>query len=197
MSAIKDAFQAFVHPEWKPTRSESALALSAAVGVPVALGFVSGLLCSKDIAGWYKTLKKPRWTPPAWVFGPTWTVLYVLLGFASWSVWTHGGTDKQAYALGFYVFTVLLNLAWTPLFFKARKLDLALGEVLLQLGALSATIVSFHAAEPLAALLLIPVWLVTLFAVFLTNSIFQLNPQNNRRALHKVIKTLKKYAAPE
>jgi len=78
----------------------------------------------------YKTLRKPRWTPPAWVFGPVWTVLYVLLGFSSWSVWTHGGTGSQSIPLGYYLVTLALNLAWSPLFFKARKLDLALLGVL-------------------------------------------------------------------
>jgi len=197
MSAIKDVYQAFVHPEWKPTRSEAALALGGAIGIPVVLGGLIGALCSKDIAVWYKTLRKPRWTPPAWVFGPVWTVLYVLLGFSSWSVWTHGGTGSQSIPLGYYLVTLALNLAWSPLFFKARKLDLALLGVLGQLFFLTATIVSFHRTEPLAAALLTPVWLVTLFAVFLTFSIFKLNPQNNRRTFHKAIRALKKFAEPE
>lgn len=75
-------------------------------------------------------MKKPTWTPPAWVFGPVWSLLYILLGFASWSVWTHGGTEKQKIPLGFYAATLILNLSWTPIFFKARKLDLALVNVI-------------------------------------------------------------------
>ena len=64
--------------------------------------------------------------PPSQVAGPIWIVLLALLGFASWSVWTHGGAEKQKIPLGFYVATLLLNLGWAPLFFRARKLDLVL-----------------------------------------------------------------------
>lgn len=75
-------------------------------------------------------MKKPKWTPPSWVFGPAWATVYVLLGFSSWSVWTHGGWEKQKIPLLFYAATLVLSLAWIPLFFKAKKFDLALIAVL-------------------------------------------------------------------
>ena len=78
----------------------------------------------------YRKVKKPNWTPPAWVFGPAWAVVYVLLGFSSWSVWTHGGWEKQKVPLIFYAATLMLSLAWIPLFFQAKKFDLALIAVL-------------------------------------------------------------------
>lgn len=74
----------------------------------------------------YRKVKKPRWTPSEWVFGPAWAGLYLLMGFSSWSVWTHGGWEKQKVPLMFYGLTLLLSLVWTPIIFRTRKFDLAL-----------------------------------------------------------------------
>lgn len=72
-------------------------------------GAAIGISLREDVSGWYKTLKKPRWNPPAWVFGPVWTVLYSAMGVAAWRVWKAGG---GALPLGLYAAQLALNFAW-------------------------------------------------------------------------------------
>jgi tryptophan-rich sensory protein len=183
-SKLKQAGEAvadYIHPEWTPSRKDGAIALAAFILVPFVGGMLIGALLQKDTKTWYRTLSKPKWTPPTAFFGPVWGVLYVLMGYASWSVWTHGGFEKQAIPLGFYALYTALNFAWTPVMFKGHKLDLALLTILGVLGALSSTIVAFHHVEPLAAVVLVPNWFFLVFATFLTFRLYQLNPQKSRR----------------
>lgn len=72
-------------------------------------GAAIGISLREDVSGWYKTLKKPRWNPPAWVFGPVWTVLYSAMGVAAWRVWKAGGGPLP---LGLYAAQLALNFAW-------------------------------------------------------------------------------------
>ena len=74
----------------------------------------------------YKTLNKPSWQPPNWLFGPVWTALYAMMGVASWLVWQKGG---GALALSLYAVQLALNLAWTPLFFTKHQLTYALADI--------------------------------------------------------------------
>lgn len=74
----------------------------------------------------YKTLKKPSWQPPNWLFGPVWTALYAMMGVASWMVWQKAG---GAVPLSLYAVQLALNLAWTPLFFKKHQLTYALADI--------------------------------------------------------------------
>ena len=74
----------------------------------------------------YKTLKKPSWQPPNWLFGPVWTALYAMMGVASWLVWQKSGGTL---ALSLYAIQLALNLAWTPLFFTKHQLTYALADI--------------------------------------------------------------------
>ena len=68
--------------------------LVAALAAPLAVAFVSGLATSAGVRDWYPSLVKPSFTPPDWVFGPTWTVLYVMMGLALWWVWRRQGNRR-------------------------------------------------------------------------------------------------------
>ena len=68
---------------------------------------------------WYVALDKPAWNPPAWIFGPAWTLLYTLMAIAAWLVWKRGGWRRP---LPLYFVQLLLNAAWTPIFFGAHQL---------------------------------------------------------------------------
>jgi len=113
---------------------------------------------------WYESLAKPAWTPPGWVFPLVWTTLYVLMGTAAWLV-GRGAEGKRAALVAFGV-QLALNAAWTPVFFGAHRIFLAL----LILGALwlmiVVTMIAFHRVNRVAAWLLVPyvVW-VSLAAV--------------------------------
>lgn len=118
--------------------------------------------------------RKPSWNPPNWLFGPTWTVLYTLMGIASWRVWKAGG---GALPLGLYTTQLLLNLAWSPIFFKLHKLAAASVEITVLLGVLAATMYEFNKVDQAAALMLVPYAGWTSFAAALTYTIWHLNPE--------------------
>ena len=98
------------------------LGLGAAVLVPLGVGGLGGLATARSIPTWYAGLEKPSWNPPNWLFGPAWTLLYVLMGVASWLVWRQARKGKAVgLALTLYGIQLALNLAWSFIFFGARR----------------------------------------------------------------------------
>ena len=150
--------------------------LPVALAVPVVGGFLSGFLSGGFRTPAYARLKKPSWQPPSWVFGPMWTTLYLLMGAASWLLWTATAAPAslRAASLGLYALQLALNLAWTPLFTAghtkaALALLLVLDIVVLQL------IVAAAYVRPLAAALLVPYFLWLALATALNGAIVKLN----------------------
>ncbi|GLJ18035.1 hypothetical protein SUGI_0318250 [Cryptomeria japonica] len=105
---------------------------------------------------WYKQLKKPPWTPPNWAFPVVWTILYAMMGVAAWRVWIHGGFENQGAALGVYLFQLLLNFLWTPLFFGLHSPSAAFADIVLLWFAIAATIYLFWHVDAVAAYMLVP-----------------------------------------
>jgi translocator protein len=126
--------------------------------------------------GWYEGLVKPAWNPPAWLFGPVWSLLYVMMAVAAWLVWREGGWRTQRRALFLFLLQWLLNALWTPLFFGLHRPDLALAEILLLWLALVATLLVFWRVRPLAGLLLVPYLAWSSFAALLNFTLWRLNP---------------------
>ena len=124
---------------------------------------------------WYPTLRKPTWNPPAWIFGPVWTVLYLLMAVAAWCVWQQTGRLTLAGPLGIFLLQLLLNAAWSPLFFGLRNPLAGLIDVGLLWGAIGWTLITFWQVTPLAGALLIPYWLWVSFATVLNFVIWRLN----------------------
>ncbi len=142
----------------------------------LALSFaasISGVFVSTK--GWYAGLTKPPWNPPAWVFGPAWTTLYVLMAVAAWLVWREGGWKRQRFPLGLFLLQWLLNALWTPLFFGMHCSGLAVAEIILLWLALAATLWSFWRVRWVAGLLLVPYLVWVAFAGMLNFTIWQLN----------------------
>jgi benzodiazapine receptor len=150
------------------------LSVAIAIGLPVAAGVGVGLSLKDDVKGWYKTLRKPSWTPPDWLFGPVWTALYTAMGYASYLVWKEGGGSLP---LTLYGIQLVMNLAWSPLFFKKHEIGFALLDITALLGVLGATIVQFNKVSPTASYLLLPYLAWTSYATALTASIYKKNPQ--------------------
>ena len=71
-------------------RAQDVIGLIIAVAVPLAVGAVGSIATSSSVTTWFPTLAKPPWNPPNWIFGPVWTLLYVLMGVAVWLVWRNG-----------------------------------------------------------------------------------------------------------
>src|SRR5436190_10402182 len=80
---------------------------------------------------WYSHLHKAAWTPPSYLFAPIWTALYVLMAFAAWLVWLEGGFKKQSFALGLFLFQLVLNAAWSYICFGLHALPLSVANITL------------------------------------------------------------------
>jgi benzodiazapine receptor len=120
----------------------------------------------------YGRLAQPDWAPPAWVFGPVWTVLYAMIAVAGWLVWRRTGWNT---ALTVYGVQLALNAVWTPIFFGAGRYGWALVDIVLLWVAIAATIVLFWRHSRAAALLLVPYWAWVSFATSLNAAIWALN----------------------
>ena len=102
------------------TKPLSATRLTLALVGFIIVTFCAPLLgiFSKPEA-WYAALYKPEWNPPHWIFGPVWTILYLMMAMPAWLVWKRDGWQR---ALMFYFIQLALNVAWTPTFFGAHEL---------------------------------------------------------------------------
>lgn len=151
----------------------------ALVTVPLILfvGILIGQLSGSGFGNrWFDALLKPTWFPPGWVFGAAWTVLYVLLGIAAAMILNARGASGRNVAIGLFAGQLLLNFSWSPLFFAAHKVTLALGLILLILAVAIAATVAFARIRKSAAWLMVPYLAWLLFAAMLNWKIDQLNP---------------------
>ncbi|GAA3547510.1 tryptophan-rich sensory protein [Nocardioides daeguensis] len=138
----------------------------------VALVAVLGALAASGSAQTYRALDLPPYAPPSWVFGPVWTVLYVLIAVAGWLAWRVGAGRSGLVAWGVQL---LLNLAWTPLFFAADRYGWALVDIVALLGAIVVTMVVFARSSRAAAWLLAPYLAWVAFATALNAGILALD----------------------
>jgi benzodiazapine receptor len=155
-------------------RGDTAKLVAAVVGTEL-VGAASALASGTDFRPYFDALRKPPLTPPAVVFGPAWTTLYLLMGVAAWLVWRQGIERQSALALGLFAAQLLLNAAWSVLFFGAHRTGWALVEMALLWLAILATIVAFWRIRPLAAALLLPYLVWVSFAAYLNAGIARLN----------------------
>jgi translocator protein len=125
---------------------------------------------------WYAALNKPDWNPPGWIFGPVWTMLYVMMAVAAWLVWQRGGFAVQRRPLGLFLVQLALNMLWTLLFFGLRQPGVAFAEILLLWLVILATLLAFRSVSRAAAWLLAPYLAWVSFAAVLNGVIWRLNP---------------------
>lgn len=151
----------------------------ALVTVPgvVLLGFLSGRsVAAGEENGWYMALAKPALNPPGWVFPIVWTLLYILMGVALAVVLNARGARGRGAALALFAVQLLLNLAWTPIFFGMHRVSLALAVIVAMLIAAIATTILFGRVRALAAWLMVPYLVWISFAAGLTWRVGVLNP---------------------
>ncbi len=139
-------------------------------------GVVGALTTTTGSSPWYQTLAKPSFQPPGWVFGPVWTLLYTLMGIAAWRVWRRG-RDSPGVHLAVVLFGIqlALNAAWSPIFFGAHAITLALVVLLLLSAAVLATLVAFVRIDRPAGWMLAPYLAWVTFASILNAAIVNLN----------------------
>lgn len=135
-----------------------------------------GAIASVDAGSFYQQLNRPDWAPPAWVFGPAWSLLYTLMGIAVWLVWRAQGFRAARTALSLFLIQLACNALWSWLFFSWHQGALAFADVLLLWMLILATLVSFWRVRPLAGALLLPYLAWVTFAAALTWSVWQRNP---------------------
>jgi tryptophan-rich sensory protein len=154
----------------------NAVQLILAITLPLAVGGLSGFATARGVETWYPTLVKPPFNPPAWVFGPTWTVLYILMGVALFLVWRQG-LDTQGVRLALIIFGVqlMLNALWSIIFFRMQSPGWAFAEILVLWIAIIATLWAFWRVLPAAGWLLVPYLAWVSFAAVLNGSIWILN----------------------
>ncbi|RCW44663.1 TspO/MBR related protein [Halopolyspora algeriensis] len=157
------------------SRRRSAAGAGVFAGLVIAAAAV-GSVAVGSAGRTYSALQLPAWAPPAWLFGPVWSVLYTMIAVSGWLLWRNaGGIAPARLALGFYAGQLVLNAAWTPLFFGARRYGLALIEILLLVVVLIVTVVLFARRHRIAAGLLLPYLGWTIFAACLNAAIWMLN----------------------
>lgn len=141
-----------------------------------AAAAATGAVASAEARAFYLGLERPSWAPPAGVFGPAWTLLYLLMAVAAWRVWCERGFAAARGALGLYLGQLALNALWSWLFFRWHQGALALADGVVLWLLILATLVAFWRVRPLAGALLVPYLGWVSYAVVLTAAVWLLNP---------------------
>jgi benzodiazapine receptor len=156
-------------------RTQTVIALLIALLLCYGAAALGGLVGARGGGAWYADLEKPSWTPPSWVFGPVWTVLYGMMAAAVWLIWLDRRRGRAAAPMLLFAVQLALNAAWSPLFFALRRPDLAFADIVLLWLALVATVWLFLKRRAIAGLLLVPYLLWVSFAAALNLTIWRLN----------------------
>lgn len=145
------------------------------VAICFAAAGVGGWFTGSSVKTWYPELLKPPVTPPPWVFGPVWTALYVLVATAAWVVWQRHLFHDVSLPLAFFFGQLILNAAWSCIFFGLRRPALALVEILILLLAIALTTLSFFPYSRAAFWLMTPYLGWVGYATYLNFGIWRLN----------------------
>ncbi len=143
--------------------------------IPLSVGAVAGMFTSQAVPNWYASLNRPSFSPPNWVFGPVWTTLYILLGFSFFLIWKESPSQKRNLAIKVFTIQMLLNFAWSFIFFYFNMIGVALLEIILLWINIAVMIRLFYKIKPLAAYLNIPYLLWVSFATVLNAGYYFLN----------------------
>lgn len=147
------------------------------VGLCLLVGISNAAVTAGSAQGWYAGLRHPPGTPPNWLFGPVWTLLYLLLGVAAWLVWRRidVGADRKRAALRAWGWALAANALWSPVFFGLHRPDFSLMVIVLMLGTAALALRRFRPLQPLGAALLLPYLAWTGYAAYLNAGVWWLN----------------------
>lgn len=143
--------------------------------LPAVAASVGGAATASSVDSWYRTLRTPSFNPPGSLFGPVWTVLYIMMGVADYLVNTHGTGGRREHAQRVYRIQLGLNSLWSVIFFGLRAPGFALIEIVGLWTAIVLTIRAFWPISRVAALMLVPYLLWTTFATVLNAAIWWKN----------------------
>jgi benzodiazapine receptor len=154
------------------SRTRDVAGLTAFVILCFGVSTLGGRAAAGAVPDWYAALHKPAWTPPGWVFGPVWTLLYPVMAVAGWLAWREG---RSRIAPLLFLLQLALNGAWPWLFFAEHRLDLAYYDVVALVLAILATVWAFWRTSRLAGLMLLPYLAWVGYAAALSRAIWRLN----------------------
>jgi len=152
------------------------VALVLFVALCLGIGALGASVTATSVDTWYAGLVKPSFNPPDEVFGPVWTVLYVLMGVAAWRVWRSADRDTTRGPLTLFALQLAINLGWTVVFFGLHKIASAVATIVVLDVAVLVTMLAFRSVDRLAALLMLPYVAWVAFATVLNVAIWRLNP---------------------
>jgi len=136
---------------------------------------VAGIASQFEPGEWYANIAKPIWTPPGWVFGPVWGLLYLSMSVSAWLVWRRRLETNISWALGLYLMQLTVNGVWSWLFFGQQWIGLALVDLLALVALVAITVVMFLRVLRVAGLMLLPYLLWVSFAAALNFQIWRMN----------------------
>ncbi|MFZ2000682.1 MAG: TspO/MBR family protein [Candidatus Sulfotelmatobacter sp.] len=151
------------------------MALLTFFGICFTVAASGSVFTSSSVKTWYPGLLQPAGTPPPWVFGPVWSILYLLMAAAAWLVWRQRIHEDVWLALALFMVQLILNGLWPLVFFGLRRPGTALVEIIVLLAAIAVTAMRFAEFSRLAFWLMTPYVAWVLYASYLNFGIWRLN----------------------
>lgn len=151
------------------------LKLIISIILPLGLGALAGTITPQSDPGWYESINRPSFNPPGWVFGPVWSALYILMGISLYLIWKTDASRNRNQAILIFFIQLLLNFAWSFIFFYFKMIGLALIEIITLWIFIVIMLVKFYKIKPIASYINIPYLLWVTFASVLTASYYLLN----------------------
>jgi translocator protein len=159
-----------------PKALRSGILLLICIALPLIVGMIGSFFTLDNIPTWYAALNKPAFNPPAWVFGPVWTILYILMGISLYLILRNGVTTPAVrWGVILFAVQIVLNLLWSIIFFGMHSIFFAFVVIIMLLVSLVATIISFYRVSKPAAWLLVPYLCWLGFASVLNGTIWIIN----------------------
>lgn len=152
--------------------------LIAAIAICFLAAAIGSVFTSSAIPGWYQTIKKPSFNPPSWIFGPVWTILYLLMGLSAYLVWKKESffrKNKVNQSLLIFLVQLIFNALWSVVFFGLNDIVGAMAVIVALWFLILATIIQFYKMSKTAAYLLVPYFLWVTFASILNLAIVLIN----------------------
>ena len=156
-------------------KSTDVIKLILSVGVPLLAGGVGGLVTTPAISTWYVTLNKPWFTPPGWLFGPVWTLLYILMGLALFLVWRSPRSRIRDIGIALFAVQLAVNVFWSFAFFGLENTLYGVLTIIPLWVLIAATIFQFYKVSKGAAFLMVPYILWVSIATALNTAVYLLN----------------------
>ena len=149
--------------------------LVVSIVLPLGIGAFAGMFTSQAIPGWYNTLNSPSFSPPNWIFGPVWTMLYIVMGISLYLIWDLPPDNERNLALIAFGVQLLFNFCWSFIFFYFKMIGFAFLEIVVLWICIVFMLILFYRIKPMAAYINLPYLLWVSFATILNAGYYFLN----------------------